>query len=56
MHIYNQEKLKEHIEYGEYINSGELITPPHPECQVNLLIIISFAKLNSLMMKAYIGM
>jgi hypothetical protein len=34
MNIYNQEKLKEHIEYGEYTESGDLITPPHPECQV----------------------
>ena len=34
MHIYNTEKLKEHSEFGEYTESGELITPPHPECQV----------------------
>ena len=56
MQIYNSDKLKEHFQYGEYTQSGDLITPPHPECQVIKYVLFSFVKLNSLMTRDYIDM
>jgi hypothetical protein len=34
MNIYSNEKLNEHVSFGEYNNKAIMLSPPHPLCPV----------------------